>query len=385
MAVKWATRIAMAGVLLGGICAVALLVDPARGTVDANERLKMVVATISESRAEQPLELSSKEIITIQSTTGVERFRVSGELRPVNQAILRAKRSGRIIQIGARDGEIVKAGDALVRFETRELQSALKQREADRDVANAERLFAVQSLDRTEQLAGKNIVPWEQLDKAKAEVAAAAARLDSLSAQVEIARTAFRDADVRAPFDGIVARLEVNEGSYVGADAELLSVIDTSVLEARMLVSTRAVLRIAPGQLVELLVDGLEDQVIRGEVTRIGAIADDGSRFVPVFVRLANRHGRLKGGMFATGTILVRENKDIIIVPASAVREDDAGSYVLKLENDLLVRQSVTVSSRWNGGDKIEVSEGLVQGDAIVTAPLPGLQPNSLVTLSKTG
>lgn len=385
MAWNWAKKVGTAGIFLGGIYVAFQFIDSARGTVDPNERLKSIMQAASIDGINRPLELSPREISTIEPISATERLRVSGELRPVNQAILRAKRAGKIIEITARDGEIVKAGDVLVRFETAELQSILKQREADREVADAERLLAVQSLDRTEQLARKNIASREQLDKAKAEVAAATARLESLSAQVEIARTALQEAEVQAPFDGVAARVAVNEGSYVAADAELVSVVDTSVLEARMLVSTRDVLRIVPGQIVELLVDGLEREGVEGRVARIGAVADDGSRFVPVFVRLANRDGRLKGGMFATGTIVVRENRDILIVPVTALREDGAGHYVLKLKNGLLVRQAVTVGARWNRGDAIEISDGLDNGDTIVTAPLPGLQPDSLVTMSRAG
>lgn len=70
--------------LPGGIYAVVAFIDPARGTV--------------------------------------ERLRVSGELRPINLARLRAKSGGRITEIGARKGQSVKAGDILVRFETEGLQ-----------------------------------------------------------------------------------------------------------------------------------------------------------------------------------------------------------------------------------------------------------------------
>jgi membrane fusion protein, multidrug efflux system len=380
MASKWTQRAAAAGILLGGIYAIVVFLDPARATVDASER-----EAVTASQADTPFELSPMEIVRIQPTTLVERLRVSGELRPINHATLRAKRGGRIIQISAREGQAVKAGDVLVHFETEDLQSVLKQREADRDAAEAERLLAVQSLDRIEQLTRKNIAPTEQLDKAQAEFAASTARLDSLSAQVEIARSALRDAEVRAPFDGVVARLAINEGSYMAADAELVSVVDTAVLEARMLVSTRDVSRVALDQPVALQVDGLEEQAVQGKIARIGPVADDGSRFVPVYVRLANGGERLKGGMFATGVIVMRPHEEIFVVPATALREDASGNYLLKLVDGLLVRQHVTVRPRWNGDDTVEVSEGLARGDTIVTAPLPELWPNMAVTISAAG
>lgn len=86
MASKWTKNVAAAGMLSGSIYAVVVFIDPARGMV--------------------------------------ERLRVRGEPRPINLARLRAKSGGRITEIGAREGQSVKAGDVLVRFENEDIQSS---------------------------------------------------------------------------------------------------------------------------------------------------------------------------------------------------------------------------------------------------------------------
>jgi RND family efflux transporter MFP subunit len=243
----------------------------------------------------------------------------------------------------------------------------------------------MQTQNRLEQLAANKVSTQEQLDKAKSDVATAKARSQGLISQADIARTALRDAEVTAPFDGAVASRAVDPGSSVSADAELLTVVDISVLEARVLVSTRDVTRLHVGQIAELQIDGHDGQSIDGSIDRINPAANEGSRFVTVHIRIENAGKRLWGGMFATGSILVRERKDIFVLPVSALREDGAGEFVLKLDGGKLVRQSVQVGARWNGGEAVEIANGVKTGDTIVTAPLPALVPETPAMISQAG
>ena len=157
------------------------------------------------------------------------------------------------------------------------------------------------------------------------------------------------------------------------------------MLEAKVLVATRDVPRVALGQTAELEIDGLGGQIVKGTVDRISPVAEDGTRFVAVYLRLANRDGQLWGGMFASGSILLREKNDALVVPAIALRKDEAGYHVLKVLDGHLRRQTVTVGARWNGGNLIEIAAGLKDGETILTAPLPQLRPDMAVTVDKAG
>lgn len=385
----WVKRTIKAGIALAGCVLVVTALDPARGSVDANERVKGIVnglvETASMSPAGTPFELTATETAKIGTRPMAERLGISGELQPITRVVIRAREAGKIVEMNVRDGDTVQAGKLLVRFETDELQSTLLLRQSDRDAAEAELMLAMQALTRTEQLALKNIASAEQLDKAKSDVAVKTARLQSLSAQADIARLALRNAEIRAPFGGTVTRRLAEAGSRVGADGELLTLVDSSVLEAKVLVATRDVPRVTLGQTAELEIDGLGGQIVKGTVDRISPVAEDGTRFVAVYLRLANRDGRLWGGMFASGSILLREKNDALVVPAIALRKDETGYHVLKVQDGHLRRQTVTVGARWNGGSLIEIAAGLKDGETILTAPLPQLRPDMAVTVDKAG
>lgn len=383
MTLKWTARFAKIGALLGGCTLAFMYLDPSRGAVDANERLKEIVE--SSTVISKPFELTLAEVTRVEPASMVERLRVSGEVQPVNRVVLRAKAGGKIRDVGALEGERVRAGDVLVRFETGDLRSTLLQRESDRDAAEAELALAIKTLSRTEQLAAKNIASKEDLEQARGDLAGKTSRVRSLSAQVDIARTALRDADITAPFDGVVASRTVDAGTSVGADAELLTIVHPDVMEAKVLVSTRDIARVAEGQTAKLTIDGLEEQVIEGTVARINPIAESGTRFVPVYLRLPNHDGKLWGGMFATGSIIVNEKDGALVVPALSLRKDDAGDYVLKLKHGYLTRQPVTIGQGWDGDQMVEIADGIADGDTVLTAPLPELKPDVAVILNEAG
>jgi len=384
MGKKWTKWLVVSGLVAGGTYAGVTHFDLAPGMAGAGARQEAAeTIPAPDDRSARPLELSPVEITRVEPTAMAERLRVSGELRPVHQVALKAKVGGTVTEVNARPGQSVKAGDVLVRFETEDLQSALVQRNANLDAAQAQLEFARQTLEKTEPLFRRGYATRTALEKAQSDVAAAEANVQALAAETNTARTALRNAEILAPFDGIVASRSVEPGAPAAANADLLTIVDTSVLEAEVLVSTRDIARLSVGQTAELQIDGLEGRTVTGTVDRINPVANEGSRFVPVYLRLENTDGRLWSGMFATGSVLVREAKDALVLPATSLREDTDGEFVLKLEDNRLVRQPVTVSSRWNAGNTVEISDGVMPGDTIVTAPLPELKPETMAVVSQ--
>jgi multidrug efflux pump subunit AcrA (membrane-fusion protein) len=111
--------------------------------------------------------------------------------------------------------------------------------------------------------------------------------------------------------------------------------------------------------------------------------AQGGSRSIPVYVEITDRHEALRGGLFATGSVAVAEKGHALAVPAAAMRKDDQGDYVLAVEGDQLVRKPVGAVRTWSRGELIEV-KGLEAGMTIVSAPLPGLKAGHRVKIIET-
>ncbi|WP_113156438.1 efflux RND transporter periplasmic adaptor subunit [Nitratireductor sp. OM-1] len=376
MTIRWKNTLVRAAVMVG--CGyLTFHVLTASGEVAKGFKR---VQTADLASLTSTFELSSSEVFVVTAQPAVDRLRVSGALELTNRVVVRAKTGGLIVDVALREGEPVKYGDIIARVDSRDLEFALAQREADQAVAEAERQLAVQALERIEQLGAKNIVSRERLEIARNALTVSEARLQSLLAQTSLARTALQDAEIRSPINGVVSRRHVNVGSQVGRDAEIFEIVDTGSLEVRVLVATRDIARISAGQTVELRVDGLEERPVMGEVVRLNPVATENARVVSVFIRLLSRDDRLRGGMFVTGAVLLRQVQDAIFVPSLAVRTDDEGDYVLKVTDNRLLRQPVSKGPIWKGRQMAEIVRGLVPGDVIVTVPLPELEPGVAVT-----
>jgi multidrug efflux pump subunit AcrA (membrane-fusion protein) len=128
--------------------------------------------------------------------------------------------------------------------------------------------------------------------------------------------------------------------------------------------------------------EGFGDRLFDGRITRISPTAQPGSRSIPVYVEIVDRHEALRGGLFATGTVVVHEKGHALAVPVSAMRKDDQGDYVLAVDNGVLVRKPVGVVRTWSRGELVEV-KGLDAGMTIVSAPLPGLKAGQSVKIAE--
>ncbi|RWR05021.1 efflux RND transporter periplasmic adaptor subunit [Paenirhodobacter populi] len=375
----WIRSLALVAMTGAGLYLASTLLGSSDGATQGLDTTAGAQATVPQ--AQPVMQLLPREVLRVAPGTIVERLTVSGEVQPVQRVILRARSAGVVVELGVREGEAVKAGDLLVRFDTEDLAATLALRQSEIDATEAQHLFARQALDRIERLAERTIATQEQLDQARREAAVLQAQLDGLRAQAGIARAALRDAEIRAPFDGVVANRNVDIGERASAEAELMTLVDPTRLEARVLIATRDVPRIAPGQTAELRIDGLEGETIEGSVLRINPVANDGSRFISVHIGLDDPDGRLRGGMFATGTILVEERADVLSLPATALREDGDGAYVLRLAEGQIERRSVVTGAAWSGG-RIEIRDGIASGDMILISPLPGLGEGVLAEVS---
>jgi RND family efflux transporter MFP subunit len=175
----------------------------------------------------------------------------------------------------------------------------------------------------------------------------------------------------------------VEPGQTVQAGSPLLTIVDLDRLELTGAAPVGSSARIKAGQSVAVTVEGLPSQGFTGTVDRVNPVAAAGTRTIPVYIGLANEQRLLRGGMFATGQVVVAEMPDALAVPKAAIREDAEGFYLLKLTDGAVVRQGIEQGDAWNGGQLIQITTGLVAGDVVVTAPLTQLQPGDQVEMVK--
>jgi len=336
-----------------------------------------VVATAAKPGA-RPIELIAAELHTIKPRGLVDVVRFTGTTQPIDQTIVKARVGGRLAEVLVREGDRVTKGQLLARFENTELQAKVNERQSALDAARADARWTARDRADKETLANRNIVSQSAADQAKSTAENRASMVAVSEAQLEVAKKNLADAEVRAPFDGVVGERIANQGESLPIDGKIAALLDTSHVEVAAMMPAADVVRLKVGQSATVTLEGFGDREFHGQITRISPTTQAGSRSIPVYVEISDRHEALRGGLFATGSVAVAEKGHALAVPSIAMRKDDEGDYVLAVENNTLVKKPVGAVRTWSRGELVEV-KGLESGMTVVAAPLPGLKAGQAV------
>ncbi|MCB1329738.1 MAG: efflux RND transporter periplasmic adaptor subunit, partial [Maritimibacter sp.] len=340
-------------------------------------------AAEAEARAARAaiIQLAPYEVRRIEPATLKETLKITGSLAPVRQLQLTSEVSAQVTNVTARPGDEVFRGQTLVAFDSDTLQNQLDQAQATAQATRVQLDQAQSDYDRTESLVNRGLQAANTLEKARSALDQLTATLAAQETQVVSARRALDRANVTAPFDGVVSARNVEPGQVVAAGSPLMTLVDMSSLEVEATAPVSFAPELAKGQAVDLTVEGFGDRVFDGKVARLAPVAIEGSRMLPVFVSLDNPGGELRGGMFASGRIVLESRAGGLAIPAGALRQDADGPYVLVIADDKAERRAVGIGRSWDGGVLLEVESGLAAGDLVVIEPLPELAAGDSVTL----
>ncbi len=316
-------------------------------------------------RGGQSLSLSPTDIDTVTATTIADGVPVTGSLRPIETIDVRARLEGDVNAVAVREGEYVHAGQLLATFDAFEQQSAAQSAVADRSSARTDLQTAVWNLEQTQELFKAGAVPERDVRAAQQSVSSARARLAATESRLRSASTTSRDTRVIAATSGTVEKRFVERGEHLARGAPMFTLVRNDVLELAAAVPEKRASVIKVGQPVEFSANGMK---FTGQVARVSSTIDPASRAVTVYVQVPNAAGALKGGTFATGTVIARNIANAIVVPTSAVKQGSEGkNLVYRIVDKKLDAALVTLGIRDDKANVVEVMSGLKAGDVIIT------------------
>ncbi|MFB3883317.1 MAG: efflux RND transporter periplasmic adaptor subunit [Armatimonadota bacterium] len=303
-----------------------------------------------------------------------------------------------IVQQGARQEE-----RAIARNQLAQAESALRTAEADLkrlkglyeqgaiskqqldgaqtayDTAKAQRDSARRSLELIE----KGARP-EEVEAAKKDVEAAAAGLRQANAMLAEARERLSYTVIRAPIRGVVFERGVEPGEIVGqGGAPLLRIADPSSVYYEATVPERVALRVETGQRVEVMVQGDGERPVQGEVERMVPVANPASRDFLVRIRITGGEGLTKPGMFARGSVVVRENRGTVIVPKDALVEREGKLFAFVVVGGKAEQREVQTGIV--DSERAEIVSGVRPGESVVVVGAQGLKSGDPVQVRNEG
>lgn len=337
--------------------------------------------------AQEPevLEFLPSDVIEVQSGDLRRLLPLTGSLRAVSQASVKARVGGEVREVLVREGEAVKQGQVLVRIDATDYQARVDQARGALLAARGQLDIATKARDNNKALLDKGFISKNAFDNAESQFGIARANVESARGALDVAQKALADTVLRAPIPGLVSSRMVQPGEKVSADNRLLDVVDLSQMELEAAVPAADILHVALGQDVEVKVEGIA-QPLAGKVARINPATQAGSRSIMTYIQLANPEGALRVGMFAEARLTLAKKADVLTVPQSAIRSDGDRAFVYAIENSKLVQRPVTLGTSGQNGESgaaVEVVQGLDRGAQIVRTNLGSLRTGTIVKFSQ--
>ena len=306
---------------------------------------------------------------------------VSGSMRPVLQATVRSKVAAEVARVHVQEGERIAAGAAIATLDTGDLKARNDAQAAAVAEMRARVDLARKNQANSRQLLDKGFISQNAFDSTDNALQVARANLQSAEAQAAITRRALDDAQVRAPFAGIVSKRYVNVGDKLSPDMPVASVVDLARMEMEAPIPVGEIPYVKVGQQVAFTVDGFAGRTFTGKVERVNPAAEAGSRSISAFVTLPNADGALKGGMFASGVLNTRTGAEVNVIPVAAVIEEGGQSYVHVVKNGKVERRTVILGYRNTERGVVTVREGLEPGVPVIVVKAEGLKPGATAVL----
>jgi RND family efflux transporter MFP subunit len=327
------------------------------------------------------VELAPADVATAVLKPLVRTLPLSGSVQPVDQATLKSKVSGEVLEMTLREGQSVKRGELLARIDTRNAGPNRDAAAAALEKARADLAIAKLNYGNSVKLQEQQFVSQNSVDSTKAIYDAAAANAKSAEANLRLASVALEDATVRAPFDGVVAKREVQVGEKVSPDTPIITLVDLRRMELDAPAPTSEMPAVKVGQTARFHVDGFGDREFIGTVWRVNPVAESGSRSIMVYLTMPNEDSALKGGMFAQGALALDAGTPVPAIPLAAVRDDAGVSFVWLIDGGVIRRRGVTLGLKAPGEGLVEIREGLSAGEQVVVPRIDTLKEGTKVTV----
>ncbi|MGD0977022.1 MAG: efflux RND transporter periplasmic adaptor subunit [Minisyncoccia bacterium] len=211
------------------------------------------------------------------------------------------------------------------------------------------------------------------------------------------AQTNLADCYIRAPFDGVVAKVSVNNGDVVSGSTAIVTMITNQHLASITLNELDAT-KIVIGQKATLTYDALPDLSIAGQVSEVDAIGTVSQGVASYNIKIAQltQDDRIKPGMSVTASIITNVASDVLILPSSAVKTQGTQKYVETLPNAVTSATSGTSTSSSTpinvpvtvgatNDTQSEITSGLNEGDSVVSRTISSTTTTSTGTTTGTG
>ena len=326
--------------------------------------------------------LADSDVVKVQNLDMAQSLPVSGPLKAVTSAFIKARVAGELQDLSVREGDFVKAGQVIARIDATEFKARVRQAQQQAESAKAQVDIAKRSFDNNRSLVDQGFISKTALESSSSSLAAAEANYRAAQAGAELAVKSLDDTVLRSPIAGQIAQRLAQPGERVAVDTRIVEVVDLSRLELEASLSAAESLTVKTGQVASLTMEG-STQTVSARVVRVNPNTVAGSRAVLVYLAVEARVP-LRQGMFVQGKLRTGNTRTLAL-PISAVRTDKPQPYVQAIDQNLVVHLPVVLGLRGEASGQTLVSvQGVPENTLVLSGSTGSLAAGTPVTLTPT-
>jgi HlyD family secretion protein len=334
----------------------------------------------------------------------------TGIIKPQVGALVKigARATGTIEQMKVKIGDRAKKGELIALIDDREIRKSIEQQKASLSASEStlsqieitypDRIleaktnyeYAKITFERETELLKHEYTTRDNVDRARSQFEAAEANyrrlqneyktqmqiakanIDDIRAQLQQQETRLTYTKIYSPMDGIVSDVTAQEGETIVAGlqvANLVTVLDPTLLEMWIYVDETDIGRVHPGQQVEYYVDTFPDRTFHGSIENIypQPIVKENIVYYLAIVKVSRENSEfLKPEMTTHVKIIFAEKKDILTAPNAAIKFEKGKQVAYKATGMNRV-EKVEIQTGIRGEDKTEIISGIKEGDILAT------------------
>lgn len=344
-------------IILGAIAIIAVVLT---NNKKENEAKTAIVAEKNAS--------VSVKVETVKTEEVSLDFSANGNFEPLQELSFSAEKPGRVVRVLVDEGDHVRVGQTLAIVRSEQISSDLQ-------TAQASYQNALSDYSRFENAFKTGGVTKQQLDQAKLNLVTSKSRLQQ--AKVNIG-----DTNIKATINGIVNKKYIEPGSVLGAATQMFDIVNVSKLKLKVTVNENQVAGLKLGNIVNVKASVYPDKEFLGKISFIAPKADSRLNF-PVEIEIANNSSNdLKAGMYGTALFASNQQKQsLMIVPRNAFIGSVSSNQIFVVENGIAKLKTVTAGRIL--GEKVEILNGLSEGEIVIVTGQINLQEGTKVDIIK--